>query len=63
MKREKKVKIDRKVLFELLSIYQFKEDCHVKVMTNYGNGYRDDWWEETLSPELIKKANNILRNS
>lgn len=60
MKREKKVKIDRKVLFELLEIYRYQEGNKVKVVSE------DDWgyvYERSVSQSTIKKANNILNNS
>lgn len=60
MKREKKVKIDRKVLFELLEIYRYQEGNTVKVVSE------DDWgyvYERSVSQSMIKKANNILNNS
>lgn len=60
MKREKKVKIDRKVLFELLEIYRYQEGNTVKVVSE------DDWgyvYEHSVSQSTIKKANNILNNS
>lgn len=60
MKRVKKVKIDREVLFELLSIYRYHEGDKMVVRTV------DTWGhpvEEEISQKLIKKANNIINNS
>lgn len=60
MKRVKKVKIDREVLFELLSIYRHHEGDKMVIKTV------DPWGhpvEEEISQKLIKKANNIINNS
>ena len=60
MKSAKKVKIDREVLFELLSIYRGHEGDKMVVKTI------DPWGhtiEEDISQKLIKKANNIINNS
>ena len=60
MKQVKKVKIDREVLFELLSIYRYHEGDKVVIKTV------DPWGqpiEEEIPQKLIKKANNIINNS
>lgn len=60
MKPTKKVKIDREVLFELLSIYRDHEGDKMIIKTV------DPWGhpiEEEISQKLIKKANNIINNS
>ena len=60
MKPVKKVKIDREVLFELLSIYRYHEGDKMVIKTV------DPWGkpiEEEISQKLIKKANNIINNS
>ena len=60
MKPVKRVKIDREVLFELLSIYGDHEGDKMVVKTI------DPWGhpiEEEISQKLIKKANNIINNS
>lgn len=63
MKKEvknKKVKIDREVLFELLSIYRYHEGDKMVIRTV------DSWGEqieEEIPQKLIKKANNIINNS
>lgn len=60
MKRVKKVKIDREVLFELLSIYRYHEGDKMVVRTVDAWGHPV---EEEISQKLIKKANNIINNS
>ena len=58
--KNKKVKIDRKVLFELLSIYRYHEGDKMVIRTT------DPWGhliEEEIPQKLIKKANNIISNS
>ena len=60
MKQVKKVKIDREVLFELLSIYRYHEGDKMVIKTV------DQWGqpiEEEIPQKLIKKANNIINNS
>lgn len=60
MKPVKKVKIDREVLFELLSIYRYHEGDKMVIKTV------DQWGqpiEEEIPQKLIKKANNIINNS
>ena len=60
MKPVKKVKIDREVLFELLSIYRYHEGDKIVVRTVDGWGRPI---EEEIPQKLIKKANNIINNS
>ena len=60
MKRVKKVKIDREVLFELLSIYRYHEGDKMVVRTVDAWGHPV---EEEIPQKLIKKANNIINNS
>lgn len=58
--KNKKVKIDREVLFELLSIYRYREGDKMVIRTT------DPWGhpiEEEIPQKLIKKANNIINNS
>ena len=57
MIRKKKVKIDYKVLKELLAIYT--HSTNMEVIYKYGS----DEFREKVSKELIIKANNILENS
>lgn len=57
MIRKKKVKIDYKVLKELLDIYT--HSTNMEVIYKYGS----DEFREKVSKELIIKANNILENS
>lgn len=60
MKTVKKVKIDREVLFELLSIYRdhVGDKMVIKTIDPWGHPI-----EEEISQKLIKKANNIINNS
>ena len=60
MKPDKKVKIDREVLFELLSIYRghVGDKMIIKTIDPWGHTI-----EEEISQKLIKKANNIINNS
>ena len=60
MKPVKKVKIDREVLFELLSIYRnhVGDKMIIKTVDPLGHPI-----EEEISQKLIKKANNIINNS
>lgn len=60
MKSVKKVKIDREVLFELLSIYRDHEGDKMIIKTIYPWGHST---EKEISQKLIKKANNIINNS
>lgn len=57
MERKKKVKIDYKVLKELLAIYT--HSTNMEVIYKYDSVA----FRENVSKKLIIKANNILKNS